>query len=75
LPNAVQIITQDHKFSFANETLIKVKVVDESKVEANGVSGTWDILFDQSLVVSLDNGYRYTADLRYNLKPDVSAQH
>ena len=39
------------------------------------MAGTWDILFDQSLVVSLNNGYRYTADLRYNLKPDVSPQH
>jgi hypothetical protein len=52
-----------------------VNVLDDQRVEANGVAGTWDILFDQSLVVSLDNGYRYTADLRYNLKPDVSPKH
>jgi hypothetical protein len=39
-------------------------------VDAKGVtvSGTWDDLYDQSLLVTLDNGVRYIANYRHNIK-------
>ena len=51
-----------------------VKILDDTKVEAKDQSGTqsgtWNIYFDQALVVELDNGNRYFADLRYALKEE-----
>jgi len=43
----------------------RVEAVDAKGVK---VSGTWDDLYDQSLVVTLDNGVRYVANYRHNIK-------
>jgi hypothetical protein len=34
-------------------------------VSSSGIRGTWDILFGESLVVQLDNGVRFLANMKY----------
>jgi hypothetical protein len=74
----VQILNREVKFNFEKENLMQVKILDDTKVEArdsNGViAGNWNIYFEQALVVELDNGLRYFADLRYNIKEPMLTQ-
>ena len=37
------------------------------------INGRWTSIYDQALDVELDNGKRFLANLRYNLKPELSA--
>ena len=40
-----------------------------TKEEDWKLTGTWDILYRESLLVELDNGLRYVANLQYQIKP------
>lgn len=63
-----------------NPEVWKVKIMDEKNVvavkctaqpcsvEAGGIAGTWDILFEQALVVSLSNKLRFLANFHYTVK-------
>ena len=37
------------------------------------MKGKWSTIYDQSLKVELDNGMRFVANFRYNVKPTLSA--
>ena len=37
----------------------------EATVNGQNVKGTWDILYSQALLVALDNGQRFVANLRH----------
>jgi len=80
----VQLVNKDHKFAFATEDVYKVNLLDNYKVEAvfckggsncesKTINGHWTSIYDQALNVELDNGTRFLANLRYNIKPEVSA--
>ena len=79
LPNRIQIIDDKYKFEIQNAQKVKVTIVSSTRVEAVDdkgvrVSGTWDDLFDQSMLVTLDNGVRYVANYRHNIK-DINQAH
>ena len=42
---------------------------------ATSFSGTWDILFKQSLVVELQNNQRFIANFEYTLMPATSTDY
>lgn len=75
----LQILSKDHKFSFAQEDVWKVKLMDKYQVEAilckNGVDcaqehlvGTWSTIYDQSFKIELENGLRFLANFKYTIK-------
>lgn len=79
VPNKLQVVEKDHQFSFAQEDLWKVKLMDKFQVEANfckggtecepqHVTGTWSTIYDQAFQIQLDNGLRFLANFRYSLK-------
>lgn len=80
MPNKVQIIAQSFGFQFENQASWKVKVVDDSNVLAGecpssadcqfNVRGTWDILYRESLLVQLENGMRFIANMKYQIRPE-----
>jgi hypothetical protein len=53
---------------------VKIKILDDSRVEAidygkgSRFYGSWNVLYDQALLVTLDNGVRYIANFRHNIK-------
>jgi hypothetical protein len=51
LPNRVQIVDENYKFSFESEDKVSIHIRTPYKVRAkydngNKVDGTWDVLFD-----------------------------
>ena len=36
------------------------------------VGGHWSPYYDQSMIVSLENGLKFIANFRYNIKPEVT---
>jgi hypothetical protein len=73
LSNKVQLLSADHQFSFANEDVWQVSLMDGYLVEAtlNGgpiLKGKWSPIYDQSMVVQLENGQKFVTNFRYNLK-------
>jgi len=36
---------------------------------SDGIKGTWDIVFGQSFVVTLESGQRFVSNFRYAVKP------
>ena len=71
--NKVQLLAADHKFSFANEEIIKVSLMDNYKVEASKegsdvIKGKWSPIYDQAMMVELDNGLKFVTNFRYNFK-------
>lgn len=37
------------------------------------INGKWTAIYDQALNIELDNGMRFVANLRYNIKKDITA--
>lgn len=83
LPNKLQIIENTHKFAFDSEDVWKIKLMDKNQVEAilcvDGVTcqtehltGTWSTIYDQSMKIELENGYRFLANFKYTIKDDIS---
>lgn len=79
----MQIVGKDHKFSFAQQDLWKVKLMDKFQVEASlckdggkcetsHYTGTWSTVYDQAFKIELENGLRFLANFKYSLKPEVS---
>jgi len=77
-------LSKSHKFSFAQEDVWKVKLMDKFQVEAilckDGVNcaqehmtGTWSTIYDQSFKIELENGLRFLANFKYTIKPELSA--
>ena len=83
MPNKVQIIGDSFAFQFSAQSQYKVKIVDESNVLAGECAssadcafnskGTWDILYQESLLVQLENGMRFIANMQYRIRPDQLA--
>ena len=46
----------------------------EAKDSTGTHKGTWNIYFDQALVVELENGIRYFANLKHSIKENVKSQ-
>ena len=84
LTNKLQIIGVDDKFSFAQEEVWKLSLMDHYQVEAmlcssssdcakaEKIKGKWSPIYAQGMVVELDNGMRFVTNYRYNLKPELS---
>ena len=60
-----------------------MNLLDDYKVEAvfckggtacdkTPITGKWTSIYDQALNVELDNGMRFIANYRYNIKPEIS---
>lgn len=43
-----------------------------SNCETTLIPGRWTAVYDQALNIELDNGQRFLANLRYNLKHDIA---
>ena len=66
-----------YKFNIEKAQIYKVKILDESNVSASRCSsdgncekpesGTWNILFDQALLIELKN-LRFIANFQYTIK-------
>ena len=57
---------------------MQVQIVSSDTVEATDssgakIKGTWNLVFEQALVVELENGMRYVANMRYNFKSEVKS--
>jgi hypothetical protein len=79
VPNKVQLVSADHKFTFGKEDVYRVNVMENYKAEAvyckNGekcsetiIPGRWTSIYDQAFNIELDNGMRFITNFRYNLK-------
>jgi len=72
----VQVVSADHKFSFAQSSVYKVNLLKGFKATAtlNGqsFSGTWSTIYDQAMRVELDNGVRFVTNFRYNVLESIS---
>lgn len=84
LPNRVQLIDKDYKWQFATEDVWQVSLDlgykatasfcpggDLSKCGREKVHGKWQDYYDQAFLVELDNGLRFLANFRYELKDDL----
>jgi hypothetical protein len=72
------------QFSFAQEEVWKLSLMDEYKVEgmlctssndcgkAQKVKGKWSPIYAQAMMVELDNGLRFITNFRYSLKQEIS---
>jgi len=45
---------------------------DTKKCENSRIHGTWQAYYDQAFMVHLDNDLRFTANFRYEVKPEVT---
>ena len=84
IPNKVQIVSEKHGFNFGkNQSLYNVNLMQDYKAEAvfckkegscdkTIVHGKWTNIYDQAFDVELDNGLRFIANLRYNMKKKLS---
>jgi hypothetical protein len=85
LPNRVQIIGRDYQFSLAEEDVWSVLVRSDFSAEGRlckkgnmtqcdraGVAGHWQTIYDQTLIVELDNDLRFIGTFRYQLKTNVT---
>lgn len=80
----MQVVAQNHEFSLGknqhhyNINLIKdfkleaIKCKSDTECDKQIIGGKWTSIYDQSIHVELDNGIRFLANLRYNIKPSVS---
>ena len=77
------MVNKDHEFNFSGEDTYKINLNDNYAAEAvlckNGqecektlIKGKWTSIYDQALNIELENGMRFIANLRYNLKPEIS---
>lgn len=83
LPNRVQLIDKSLKWQFAAEDVWQVSLDlgykatasfcangDLAKCDRVKVHGKWQDYYDQAFLVELDNGLRFLANFRYELKDD-----
>ena len=86
LPNKIQFVSKSHEFLFEKEEVYKVQLLQDYKVQAihcsagsqescqgEPIAGKWTAIYDQTINVELDNGIRFVANLRYDLKETISA--
>lgn len=72
-------------FEFIQEEVLLVKLLDDSKAEAQMcesaddlycdsrvVYGTWSTMYDQSLIVELEDGRRFLANFKYSVRDEIS---
>ena len=67
------MISKDLQFSFADEDVWEVNLMDNNLVEAsvNGgdvQKGKWSTIYNQSLLVELESGMKFVTNFRYNFK-------
>ena len=67
IPNSLQLFTREKTINFDSESSLQVKILDESRVDSDLGPGTWNILYDQALVVEIGS-QRFIANLRHNMK-------
>jgi hypothetical protein len=79
----VQLVTKDHQFLFQSEHFYNINLTQNYQAEAvkckgekdcdkTIIKGKWTSIYDQALDIELENGLRFIANLRYNVKPEVS---
>ena len=85
IPNKVQIVNEKHGFNFGkNQSLYNVNLMQDYKAEAvfckkegscdkTIIHGKWTNIYDQAFDVELENGLRFIANLRYNMKNKLSS--
>ena len=78
MPNLVQVIDGKHKFSFEKEDVWSIQILSDftaiGKFCPNGnthnckeppIYGIWQTVYDQTLIVELENDLRFIATFRY----------
>lgn len=45
---------------------------DKTKCDKQVINGKWTAIYDQALNIELDNGMRFIANLRYNIKNSIT---
>jgi hypothetical protein len=83
VPNKVQLVNKDHQFTFQSEDIYRVNLLENYQAEAvfcpagkkcgsTTIKGHWTSIYDQAFNVELENGMRFLANYRYNIKPSIS---
>ena len=86
VPNKIQLVNKAHDFSFASEDMYRINLIEGYKAEAvfckggsktncdkKVINGKWTAIYDQALNIELENGMRLMANLRYNIKPNITS--
>lgn len=79
------MVNKSHKFQFAGEDIYRINLIEGYKAEAvvckggnkgqcdkKVINGKWTAIYDQALNIELDNGMRFVANLRYNIKNSIT---
>lgn len=85
VPNKIQMVNKSHDFSFAGQDLYRINLIEGYKAEAvvckggdkancsqQVIKGKWTAIYDQALNIELENGMRFVANLRYNIKKSIT---
>jgi hypothetical protein len=85
VPNKIQLVNKGHNFSFASEDTYRINLIEGYKAEAvfckggdkghcekKIINGKWTAIYDQALNIELENGMRFVANLRYNIKKNIT---
>jgi hypothetical protein len=79
------MVNKSHKFQFAQQDTYRINLIEGYKAEAvlckggdkgncdsKIINGKWTAIYDQALNIELENGMRFVANLRYNIKNTVT---
>jgi hypothetical protein len=77
------LINKGYSFEFDKFDVYRLNVMDNYKVEAvlckdggkcstEMIKGHWTAIYDQAINIELDNGMRFLANFRYDIKPEIS---
>ena len=85
VPNEIQLVNKGHNFHFAREDTYRINLIEGYKAEAvfckggdkghcdkKVIPGKWTAIYDQALNIELENGMRFLANLRYNIKKNIT---
>jgi len=85
IPNRVQVIDKSYQFSLAQEDVWSVLIRSDFTAEgrlckggnlqqcdSKSVMGNWLSIYDQTLIVELDNDLRFIGTFRYQIKKNVT---
>jgi len=79
------MVSKGHKFQFASTDTYRINLIEGYKAEAvlckggdkghcesKTIKGKWTAIYDQALNIELENGMRFVANLRYNIKNNIT---
>ena len=84
MPNRVQIIDSGHKFSFEKDDIWSIQILSDftaigrfcpdgnTRACQEPIKGIWQTVYDQTLIVELENSLRFISTFRYQLKKNIS---